>query len=433
MGAVRVGPPRAGLAGTLRVPGDKSIGHRALLLGALAHGTTTIHGLSRGADVRSTLAAVRALGARVGEAGDVTRIEGRGAALGAPGRLAIDCGNSGTTMRLGAGLVAGGSGTVVLDGDASLRQRPMERVAEPLRAMGAGVETTDGHAPVTVRGAALHAVDWTLRVPSAQLKSAVLLAGLRAQGTTRVTEPLPSRDHTERLLAHLGAGVVRHGTTVEVEGGARLAGAEVALPGDVSSAAFLVVATLLVPGSELRLVDVGTNPTRTGALGILRRMGAAVDIEGEHVVAGEPRATLRVRAAPLTATAIAPGEVPGAIDELPILCVAAALARGRTTVAGAGELRVKESDRIAAIEQLRLLGVAVRTGTDAIEIEGSAGRPLRGGRVAAHGDHRIAMAFAVAGLVAAGGVEIDDPACVEVSYPGFFAALRDLGAPAEDA
>jgi len=307
----------------------------------------------------------------------------------------------------------------------------MERVAAPLRAMGAAVQTTEGHAPVTVRGAALRAIDWTLRVPSAQVKSAILLAGLAARGTTRVCEPLASRDHTERLLGHLGVRLERAAGSIEIEGGQRPIGTAVPLPGDVSSAAFLVVAALVVAGSELRLADVGVNPTRTGALAILRRMGAPIEVVGTHDLAGEPRAELRVRAARLRGTTVTPAEVPGAIDELPILCVAAAFAEGETTITGAGELRVKESDRIAALEQLRLLGVGVSAREDGLVIRGTGGRRLRGGRVESHGDHRIAMAFGVAGLAADGGVEIADADVAEVSFPGFFARLAELGAAVE--
>ena len=284
-----------------------------------------------------------------------------------------------------------------------------------------------------MRGGRLVGVDLTLRVPSAQVKSAILFAALRAEGTTTVREPLPSRDHTERLLAHLGARVVRSAGAIRLDGRQRLAGADVPLPGDVSSAAFLAVAALLVPGSELRLLDVGVNPTRTGALAILRRMGAPIEVVHTHDVAGEPRAELRVRNAPLHGTTVTPAEVPGAIDELPILCVAAALAVGETAIQGAGELRVKESDRIAALEQLRRLGVAMETTADGIVIRGSGGRRLAGGRVDSYGDHRIAMAFAVAGLVTDGGVEVEGAECADVSFPGFFAELARLGARVEDA
>ena len=430
-GVVVVGPPRRGLRGTTTVPGDKSIAHRALLLGALAEGVTRVRNFPGGADTLSTLAAVRALGARTERTDDTVLVEGAGAGLGDGARATIDCGNSGTTMRLGAGLVAGAPGETTLDGDASLRRRPMERVAAPLRAMGAACDTTAGHAPVRVRGGALRGIEWTLPVASAQVKSAVLLAGLRARGTTRVREPLPSRDHTERLLPVFGAEVARERDGVAVAGGQRLRAAEVTLPGDASSAAFLVVAALLVPGSELRLVDVGVNPSRLGYLEILRRMGATIDVVDVHEQAGEPRATLVVRAAPLHATAIGAREVPAAIDELPVLAVAAALADGETTVEGAGELRVKESDRLAALEQLAPLGVGLRTTADGLVVRGGGGRPLRAGRVTSAGDHRIAMAFAVAGLVADGGVEIADPGCVAVSFPGFFERLAALGGTVE--
>jgi 3-phosphoshikimate 1-carboxyvinyltransferase len=300
--------------------------------------------------------------------------------------------------------------------------------------MGGRVETTDGHAPLTVHGEALRGVSWRLPVASAQVKSAILLAALRARGTTRVEEPLASRDHTERLLAHLGVRLRRVAGSIELEGEQRLVAADVPLPGDVSSAAFLLVAALLVPGSELGLAEVGVNPTRTGALAVLRRMGAPIEVIATHDVAGEPRAEVRGRAGRLHGTMVSPAEVPGAIDELPVLCVAAALAEGETTIAGAGELRVKESDRIAALEQLRLLGVEVRTAADGLAIRGSGGRRLRGGaRIESHGDHRIAMAFGVAGLVADGGVEIAGAECAEVSFPGFWDRLAALGAVVERA
>jgi 3-phosphoshikimate 1-carboxyvinyltransferase len=415
------------------VPGDKSVAHRALLMGAIAEGTTTVIGFPGGGDVRSTLEAVRALGVEAVWSGDEVRLTGAGLGLAPAAPVTLDCGNSGTTMRLGAGLVAGAPGTVVLDGDASLRRRPMERVAGPLRQMGAAVTTTDGHAPITVRGGALRACDVALPVASAQVKSAVLLAGLRARGTTRVREPLPSRDHTERLLVAMGAAVVRDGTAaVAIEGGQRLQGIAVPLPGDLSSAAFLIVAALLVPGSELLVRDVGVNPTRTGILDVLARMGATVERQAVRDVAGEPRADLLVRSGRLRGTTIGAADVPRAIDELPLLAVAAACAEGPTRVTGAAELRVKESDRLAALEQLRGLGVAIETTPDGFVVEGGAGRPLAGARIRTGGDHRIAMAFGVAGLLARDGVEIDDPACAEVSFPGFFATLGGLGAVVDE-
>lgn len=419
------------LRGDVTVPGDKSIGHRALLLGALADGVSTVRGFSGGGDVRATLEAVQRLGASVAWRDQTVQVTGAGLELGEGRTTELDCANSGTTMRLGMGVVAGASGACVLDGDPSLRRRPMERVAEPLRAMGAGIETSDGRPPVRVRGGGLAGISWTLPVASAQVKSAILLAGLRARGITRVREPLASRDHTERLLAHMGVTLERAGDVVGIAGGQRLRAADIPLPGDPSSAVFLVVAALVCPGSEVRVRDVGLNPTRTGALDVLRRMGANIRTERERVEAGEPRGDVIVRAGPLTGTTIDPAEVPAAIDELPILAVAGALATGETRIRGAAELRVKESDRVAALEQLRLLGVPVHTHADGLVVEGLGGRALRGGRIEARGDHRIAMAFAVAGLRADAGVEIVDPECVGVSFPGFFEALATLGARVE--
>jgi 3-phosphoshikimate 1-carboxyvinyltransferase len=430
--ALRVSPPTGALVGELGVPGDKSIAHRALLLGALADGTTLVRGFPGGADVRATLDAIRRLGAAAEWTGDTVRVEGRGLALG--GRdVTLDCANSGTTMRLGAGLVAGAGGRVVLDGDASLRRRPMERVAVPLRQMGARIATTDGHAPLTVEGGYLVGVDYASPVASAQVKSAVLLAGLRAEGTTRVREPMRSRDHTERMLGYLGVRVEEGADGVALAGGQRLRGAEIPCPGDPSSAAFLVVAALLVDASELVLRDIGTNPTRSGALDVLARMGALVERDRVRTVAGEPRADLVVRTAPLRATTIGPDEVPAAIDALPILAVAAAFADGETRITGAGELRVKESDRIAALEQLRPLGVPLEATADGLVVQGRPDRALRAGRIATHGDHRVAMAFAVAALRAPDGLVIDDPGCVDVSFPGFFDRLAALGARVEAA
>ena len=433
MGAVVVRPAPGALCGTLAVPGDKSIAHRALLLGALAKGTTVVEGFPGGEDVRATLGAIRTLGADATWTGTVMRIEGVGRALGGGGTRSIDCHNSGTTMRLGAGLVAGGGAIVTFDGDASLRRRPMERIAEPLRRMGAHVVTTNGHAPLAVRGGTLTAIDWPMPIASAQIKSAILLAGLRATGTTRVHEPIPSRDHTERLLGAMGVRVRREGSAVAVDGGTTLHGLTVPLPGDLSSAAFFVVAALLVPGSALEIRDVGLNPTRTGALDILRRMGAAIEVRNRREVAGEPRGDLVVGGTQLRGTVIAPAEVPSAIDELPILAVAAALADGTTRLTGAAELRVKESDRIAGIAQLADMGVGVEPTADGFVIHGTAGRRLTGGSIRTGGDHRIAMAFGVAGLVANDGVRIDDAACAEVSFPGFFAQLGALGALVEEA
>jgi len=428
--ALRVGAGRP-LHGEVRVPGDKSIGHRALLLGALADGTSEVRGFTGGADVEATLGVVAALGARVRRDGTRLEIDGAGLELGRDRAVTLDCANSGTTMRLTAGLVSARPGDVTLDGDESLRRRPMERVAGPLRAMGARIDTVDGRPPLRVRGAALSAIDYTLPVASAQVKSAVLLAGLRTAGETRVREPLATRDHTERMLAAMGGGVTRAPGIVTVRGGVALSPLALTLPADPSSAMFFAVAASLVPGAELLLRDVGVNPTRTGGLALLARMGAHVERRAQHEEGGEPRADVLVRAGRLHGIVITPEEVPNAIDELPILAIAAALAEGETRLSGAGELRVKESDRLAALEQLRTVGGDVAITDDGFVIRGSGGRPLRGGRIAAGGDHRIAMAFAVAGLRSEQGIEIDDPECARVSFPGFFEQLAALGAGVE--
>jgi len=428
--ALRVGPGRP-LRGEVRVPGDKSIGHRALLLGALADGTSQVRGFTGGADVEATLGAVEALGARVRRDGTRLEIDGAGLGLGRAEPVALDCANSGTTMRLTAGLVSAVPGEVTLDGDGSLRRRPMERVAAPLRQMGARIETHDGRPPLRVRGTHLTAIDYTLPVASAQVKSAVLLAGLRTAGETRVREPLATRDHTERMLAAMGGGVTRAPGMVTVRGGVPLAPLVLTLPADPSSAMFFAVAASLVPGAELVLRDVGVNPTRTGGLELLARMGATIERRDAHEEGGEPRADVVVRAGTLSGIVITPDEVPNAIDELPILAIAAALADGETRLSGAGELRVKESDRLAALEQLRAVGGDLDVTADGFVIRGSGGRPLRGGRIVAGGDHRIAMAFAVARLRSEQGVEIDDPDCARVSFPGFFEQLVALGAGVE--
>ena len=425
---VRITAGGAPLAGTVTVPGDKSLAHRALLLGALARGTSIVRGFPGGADVRATLGAIRALGVAATWEGDLVRIEGHDLALGEGIDAAIDCANSGTTMRLASGLVAAIAGQRTLDGDESLRRRPMERVAAPLRRLGARITTTGGHAPVAIEGTRLHGADCVLAVASAQVKSAVLLAGLRAHGSTTVTEPLATRDHTERMLRHMGIPITTTGRSVSIVGGRSLDPLVLTLPGDPSSAAFLVVAALLVADSRVRITGVGTNPLRTGALEILRRMGAHITIEAAPQEAGEPCGTIHVEHGPLRGTTIDPAEVPAAIDELPILAVAASFAEGETRLSGAEELRLKESDRIEALAQLRHLGVDFEPTPDGFVVRGRPDSRLDTGTISTHGDHRIAMAFAVAGLRSPGGITIDDPACADVSFPGFFERLRTLGA-----
>lgn len=428
MNRVHVVPAGRPLVGRLRLPGDKSIAHRTLMLGALADGVSTLRGMPGGADVRSTANALGRLGVRVDVDRRSMRIHGTGGALGVGCAVDVDCGNSGTTMRLLAGLLAARPCRVVLDGDASLRSRPMERIARPLRAMGARIDTTDGHAPILVQGGKLTPVDWTLEVASAQVKSAILLAALRTPGTTIVREGVRTRDHTERLLEYMGAPVRRDGDAVALSGGAHLRPLDYALPGDPSTAAFWLVAASVVPGSEIVLVDVGTNPTRLGVVDVLERMGASIERVVHDANGPEPRADLFVRAAPLRGTTIEADEVPRTVDEIPVLAVAAACAEGDTVVHGAGELRHKESDRLAALGQLTRLGVDVVIEADGMRIRGQGARGLTGGAVDAHGDHRIAMAFAVAALRSRDGIDIGGAEAVGISYPEFFETLVRLGA-----
>ncbi len=406
------------LRGSLSVPGDKSISHRAVLFGAMAQGRTEIRGLLRGEDVLATLAAVQQLGAEVEELGGVLHV--RGAAWRDVGLL--DCGNSGTTARLMLGALAGRA-SATLDGDSSLRRRPMRRVTEPLAAMGAHFEGGPG-LPLQVARARLHGIDWTAKVASAQVKSAILLAGLHAEGPTRYHEPLPTRDHSERMLRAMGATLTCQEQILHLEPGI-LQGVRVDVPGDISSAAFWMVAASILPGSELILEGVGLNPTRTGVLDVLLRMGADIEILRDYP-GSEPRADLRVRAAHLHGTHIGGAEIPRLIDEVPVLAVAAAFAEGESRITDAAELRVKESDRIATtLRGLHLLGVEAQPLADGLIIAG--GRPTAASSpVPSEGDHRIAMAFAVAGLAV--GAQIEDVGNVATSYPTFFDHLRRLGA-----
>jgi 3-phosphoshikimate 1-carboxyvinyltransferase len=423
---MRVEPVPA-LAGHVAVPGDKSISHRAVLVGAIAEGETRILGFGRSADTEATIGAVRALGVEVVEDDvDELRVRGRGLrGLEAPGDP-IDCGNAGTLMRILAGVLASQQGTFELVGDASLSARPMERVAVPLRRMGAGVSTTEGHAPVVVEGADLHAIDYELPVPSAQVKSAVLLAGLAAEGETTVVERLPTRDHTERLLERAGATVRRRPTSVSVRRAERLVLDTVEIPGDLSSAAPLLVAALTVPGSELTVHGVGLNPRRTGLLDVLERMGARIAVYNRRQVGGEPAGDVEVRASELVGATVSAAEVPTLVDELPLLALAACHARGETVVRGASELRVKETDRLeAVVEELRRVGAHVRATRDGFRVKGVPAR-LRGGAFDSRGDHRLAMLGAVAGVSSIEGVELAGAEAVEASFPGFFALLGQL-------
>ncbi|HSD26177.1 MAG TPA: 3-phosphoshikimate 1-carboxyvinyltransferase [Vicinamibacteria bacterium] len=408
--------------GRFTLPGDKSISHRAAILGAMAEGATLIRNYSSAADCASTLSCLRGLGVGVTRQEEGVTIEGRGLEAWRPPSAVLDAENSGSTIRMLAGALAGRPFRSVLTGDESLRRRPVERVAVPLRSMGATVVTTDGRPPVTIDGGRLRGVAYDLPVASAQVKTAVLLAGLQAEGRTTVREPTPSRDHTERMLPAFGVRVERDGLAATVEGGSRLRGTEVAVPGDASSAAFLVVAALVLPDSEVRLDDVLLSPTRTAFLDVLRAMGGRVEARLESTDP-EPVGSIVAFSSSLTGTTVDPNLVPSLIDEVPALAAAAAFARGEFTVLGASELRVKESDRIAALaEGLAALGARVRELPDGLVVEG--GAPLRGARVRAHGDHRIAMALSVAALAAEGATEVEGADCVAVSFPGFYTLLE---------
>jgi 3-phosphoshikimate 1-carboxyvinyltransferase len=419
--------PVPALEGHAAVPGDKSISHRAVLIGAVAEGETRVTGFGRSADTEASIAAVRALGVEIAEH-DVDTLTVSGVGLHGLSEPAapIDCGNAGTLMRLLAGIVSGQRGRFELVGDGSLSGRPMERVAEPLRRMGASIATTDEHAPLVVEGAPLHAIDYELPVPSAQVKSAILLAGLLAEGETTVVEPLPTRDHTERLLERAGAAVRRRPRSVSVRKTDRLVLGTVEIPGDFSSAAPLLVAALTVPGSELTVHGVGLNPRRIGLLDVLERMGARIAVYNRHLVGGEPAGDVEVRASELVGASVSAEEVPALVDELPLLALAACHARGETVVRGAAELRVKESDRIEIlVQELRRIGAHARATRDGFRVRGVPAR-LRGGVLATHGDHRLAMVGAVAGLSSREGVELQGAEAVDTSFPGFFDLLGRL-------
>ncbi len=427
----RVGPARR-LAGRVRVPGDKSISHRYALLAALATGTTDLSNYAPGADCSSTLACLGQLGASIEvHPGPVdrpgarhVRIIGRGlAGLKVPTEW-LDAGNSGTTTRLLAGILAAHPFTATITGDDSLRRRPMTRVIEPLTRMGARFASDEGRLPLTVTGGLLQPLDFRPPVPSAQVKSAILLAGIQTEGRTAVHERVPTRDHTELALAAFGAPVDRTGDAIVVTGGRRLSAIEAAIPGDVSSATFWAVAAAAIPGADLELADLGLNPSRTALLDVLERAGALVERRVESTAHGEPRGTVRIRHRELRPLVLTPAQVPGLIDELPALA-AMATAGGDLRVTGAAELRVKESDRISALAAgLRAMGGTIEEFPDGFHVRGD--RPLDGGRPDAAGDHRLAMAFAVAALSATGETTIAGAEAVDVSYPGFFDTLAQL-------
>jgi 3-phosphoshikimate 1-carboxyvinyltransferase len=420
---VRGGRP---LRGVVRVPGDKSISHRALILGALGRGVTRVRGWLEGGDTLATLRVIRALGVDADIERDGTTLAVHGGGLRPPAR-ALDCANSATTMRLMAGILAGQAFASELDGSVQLRRRPMRRITEPLRAMGADIADADGRAPLRIRPAALHGICYEMHLASAQVKSAVLLAGLWAEGETVVIQPGPARDHTERMLRAMGADLAIQDDVIRLRPGAALGALDLDVPGDFSSAAFLLMAALVTPGSDVQVQGVGLNPTRTGLLGVLGRTGADVVVESGSATGGEPSGAVRVRAGGLSGTAVAGAEVVRMIDEIPVWAVAATQAAGRTEVHDAAELRVKEVDRIAALAgELRKLGAPVEERPDGFVVEGPC--RLRGAVVDGHGDHRLAMSLVVAGLIAEGETVVRGAECIADSFPGFVERLVALGA-----
>lgn len=419
--------PGGKLQGQFRVPGDKSISHRSIMLGSLAEGTTKVSGFLEGEDALATLACFRSMGVEIEgpENGNVT-IHG----VGMHGLKAADkdiyLGNSGTSIRLLSGLLAGQGFESTLTGDTSLSGRPMRRVTDPLEEMGASIDSNEGKPPLKINGGSqLTGINYTLPMASAQVKSCVLLAGLYAKGTTIIKEPAPTRDHTERMLQGMGYKVDVDGDTVTIEGGGKLTATTIDVPSDISSATFFMVGAAISEGSDLTLTHVGINPTRIGVINILRLMGADITLSNERVTGGEPVADIHIKYAPLKGIDIPEDQVPLAIDEFPAIFVAAACAEGKTVLTGAEELRVKESDRIQAMaDGLEILGVDAKATLDGIIINGG---PIGSGEVESHGDHRIAMSFAMAGLQAGGTIQINDSANVATSFPNFVELATNAG------
>jgi len=419
--------PARSICGEISVPGDKSISHRSIMLGSIAQGETRVRGFLRGEDNLATLNAFRAMGVGIDDDGETLSIKGKGLhGLVEPSDV-LDCGNSGTSMRLMTGLLAGQRFFSVLTGDKYLRNRPMKRVIEPLGRMGAAINGRAGgdKAPLAIMGKELSGIRHDSTVASAQVKSAIMLAGLYASGETVVVEPHLSRDHSERMFRYFGADIESGGQMVKVRGGRELEGRDIVVPGDISSAAFFMVAALIVPGSELLIRGVGVNPTRTGVIDILTGMGGSLELLDRRELSGEPVADILVRASRLKGIEIGGELVPRAIDEFPVICVAAAHASGRTVIRDARELRVKETDRIAAMAaSLRSAGVEVSETEDGMEISGL--ERLRGCVTDSCGDHRIAMSMLVAGLAASGGITVRDVDCIATSFPNFIPLLEGV-------
>lgn len=416
-----------GLRGEVTVPGDKSISHRSVMFGAIAKGLTEIDGFLQGADCLSTISCFERMGVSVENRGDRVLVFGNGMhGLKKPDGV-LDCGNSGTTTRLLSGLLSAQPFCVTLTGDESIRKRPMKRIITPLSQMGASIKSVNdnGCAPLFIEGQRLHGISYQSPVASAQVKSAVLLAGLYAEGETRVTEPYLSRNHSELMLAHFGADVRTEGTTAVLRPARELFGQKISVPGDISSAAFFIAAALMVPGSELLIRNVGINPTRDGILTVCRSMGADIEILNPSAGSGEPVADLLVRHSSLHGTEIGGAVIPTLIDELPVIAAMACLADGETVIRDAAELKVKESNRIAVMtEGLSAMGASVEETADGMIIHG--GSPLHGAVIDSRKDHRIAMTFAVTALAASGQTEILDADCVSISYPGFYEDLKRL-------
>jgi 3-phosphoshikimate 1-carboxyvinyltransferase len=413
------------LRGQISIPGDKSISHRSVMFGSIASGTTQICHYLQGADCLSTISCFQKMGIAIENKGDTVLVHGKGMrGLTCPDS-ALDCGNSGTTMRLISGILAAQDFSVTLTGDASIQRRPMKRVMEPLTLMGAAITSVpdNGCAPLTIRGGALCGIHYTSPVASAQVKSAILLAGLYADGQTRVTEPWVSRDHSEIMLKHFGAHVSREGTTAVISPARELYANKVVVPGDISSAAYFLCAGLMVPNSQILIRDVGINPTRAGILTVIKAMGGQIQLLNQHTASGEPAADILVSSSSLHGTVIQGALIPTLIDELPVIAAMACFAQGDTVIRDAAELKVKESDRIAVMARnLSAMGADVEATNDGMIIHG--GKPLHGAVIDSCLDHRIAMTFAVAGLCADGETSILGAECVNISYPGFY---EDLG------
>ncbi|MFQ5455427.1 MAG: 3-phosphoshikimate 1-carboxyvinyltransferase [Nitrospirota bacterium] len=416
-----------GLNGEIDMPGDKSITHRSVIIGSIASGDTTIRGYLPSEDCINTIKAFKALGIEIEREGEILRVSGRGRdGLKEPEDI-IYLGNSGTSLRLLTGLLSGQSFFSTLTGDGSLRSRPMMRVIEPLREMGADIRGRRGgdRAPIAISGRRLHGITYSSPIPSAQVKSAIIFAGLYADGITSLSEPLRSRDHTERMLSYFGAEIKSKGLTIEIKGGTKLEGRYIDIPGDISSASFFIIGATIVKDSEILIRKTGINPTRRGIIDILKEMGGRIEIRNERELCGEPVADIYVRSSQLKGTVIGGELIPKTIDEFPILCIAASMADCETIIKDSSELRLKESDRISVMtNELKKMGVDIEEFPDGLKIKG--GNPLKGAVVSSNGDHRVAMAMTIAGMAAEGETCVEGIRCIDTSFPSFIDILRGL-------